>query len=155
MQFFRYPENCPPVRVGVWVKLRVSFRFGGQPDNCQRGKLPPRLWLLFGLRLVLGLGGQFSSGAIFSNSARRYVVEEKLQQSKVKSQKYLLLNITTFVKFILLNCTCYTCYVQLTCHVFSIFVLGFKSLIINKLKNTLNCRLKLKNALNCRLKLNK
>ena len=35
-----YPDNCPqrkialpPVRVGVWVKVRVSFRVGGQPDN--------------------------------------------------------------------------------------------------------------------------
>ena len=32
-------ENCPPVRVGVWVKVRVSFRVGGQPDNCPRGKV--------------------------------------------------------------------------------------------------------------------
>ena len=32
-------ENCPQVRVGVWVKVRVSFRAGGQPDNCPRGKL--------------------------------------------------------------------------------------------------------------------
>ena len=34
-------ENLPPVRVGVWVKVRVSFRVGGQPDDCPRGKLPP------------------------------------------------------------------------------------------------------------------
>ena len=26
-------KNCPAVRVGVWVKVRVSFRVGGQPDN--------------------------------------------------------------------------------------------------------------------------
>ena len=31
----RYPdncpseENCPPVTVGIWVKIRVSFRVGG------------------------------------------------------------------------------------------------------------------------------
>ena len=37
-----YPENCPPVRVGVWVKVRVSFRVGVQPDKCPRGKLSPR-----------------------------------------------------------------------------------------------------------------
>ena len=43
----RYPDNCsprkiaPPVRVGVWVKVRVSFSVDGQPDNCPRGKLPP------------------------------------------------------------------------------------------------------------------
>ena len=41
----RYLDNCsprkiaPPVRVGVWVKVRVSFSVGGQPDNCPRGKL--------------------------------------------------------------------------------------------------------------------
>ena len=26
-------ENCSLVRVGVWTKVRVSFRVGGQPDN--------------------------------------------------------------------------------------------------------------------------
>ena len=25
-------------RIGKWVKVRVSFRVGGQPDNCPRGK---------------------------------------------------------------------------------------------------------------------
>ena len=36
------PEvNCPPLRVGVWVKVRASVRVGGQPDICPRGKLPP------------------------------------------------------------------------------------------------------------------
>ena len=33
-------ENCPPVSIGVWVKIRVSFRVGRQPDNCPAGKLP-------------------------------------------------------------------------------------------------------------------
>ena len=42
----RYTDNCPPrkiappVRVGVWIKVRVSFRVGGQPDYCHRGRLP-------------------------------------------------------------------------------------------------------------------
>ena len=56
--------KLPQVRVGVLVKVRVSFRVGGQPDNCPGRKIPP---LGFGLGLVLGLeggGGQFSSGAI-------------------------------------------------------------------------------------------
>ena len=48
-----------PVRVGTWVKVRVSFRVGGQPDNC-----PPRLGLVFGLGLVLGLGGNFPRGQL-------------------------------------------------------------------------------------------
>ena len=26
--------NCPPVRIGVLVKVRVGFRVEGQPDNC-------------------------------------------------------------------------------------------------------------------------
>ena len=34
-------ENCSPVRLGVWAKVRVSFRVGGQPDNCLQGKLSP------------------------------------------------------------------------------------------------------------------
>ena len=33
--------------------------------------------------------------------------------------------------------------VQLACHIFIIFILGFKLLILHKLKNTLKCRLKL------------
>ena len=33
-------ENCPPVRVGVSVKVRASFRAGRQPDNCTGEKLP-------------------------------------------------------------------------------------------------------------------
>ena len=45
--------------------------------------------------------------AVFSNSDRRiYVVEEKLQQPKVKREKILLLNITTLVKLILFSSTC-------------------------------------------------
>ena len=74
------------VRIGVWVKVRVSFRVGGQPDNCSQETLPPgrvrvsfrvgkqpdnypqdccpRLGLGFGVGLVLWFGGQFSSGAI-------------------------------------------------------------------------------------------
>ena len=31
-------ENCPPVRIRVWVKVKVSFRVGGEPDNCPREK---------------------------------------------------------------------------------------------------------------------
>ena len=52
-------ENCPPVRVGVWVKVRVTFRGGGQPDNCSRRKLPPQLGLEFRLGLILELVGNF------------------------------------------------------------------------------------------------
>ena len=51
-------ENSHPVRIGVWVKVRVSFRVGGQPDNC------PQLGLEFGLGLVWGWGGG-GGGAIF------------------------------------------------------------------------------------------
>ena len=34
-------ENCPLVKVGVWVKVRVNFRVGGQLDNYPGGKLSP------------------------------------------------------------------------------------------------------------------
>ena len=61
-------KNCPPGRVGVlikvrvsfsgvWVKVSLSFRVGGQPDNYSRGKFPPWLGLGFSLGLVLVLGG--------------------------------------------------------------------------------------------------
>ena len=33
-------ENCPPVRVGVSVKVRVSFRVEEQSDNCPGAELP-------------------------------------------------------------------------------------------------------------------
>ena len=46
-------EKFPPVRIGVWVKVRVRFRVGGQPDNCPRDN-SARLGL--GLGFVLGLG---------------------------------------------------------------------------------------------------
>ena len=55
---------------------------------------------------------------------------EKLQQSKLK-KSLLLLNITTSVKFILFSSTCS---VQLICHIFNFIILGFRSLILDKLK---------------------
>ena len=51
-------ENSPPVRIGVWVKVRVSFRVGGQPENCPRGKQPP------GQRQGLGQGQFWGWGTI-------------------------------------------------------------------------------------------
>ena len=60
----------------------------------------------------------------------------------VKSEKFLLLNITILVKLILFSSTCS---VELTCHIFIFFILGFPSSILHKLKNTLNCCLKLNN----------
>ena len=51
-------ENCPPVRIGVWIKVRVSFRVGGQPDT---RKIVPQLGLGFGLRLVLWLGDNWKN----------------------------------------------------------------------------------------------
>ena len=57
-------EYCPPVRVRVWVKVRVIFRVGSN-HAIATSKVAPRLGLGFGLELVLGLrGGAFSSGAI-------------------------------------------------------------------------------------------
>ena len=55
-------ENCPPVRVEVSVNDRVSFRVRADSGNCSG--VVPWLGLGFGLGLVLGLGEQFSSGAI-------------------------------------------------------------------------------------------
>ena len=50
-------ENWHPARVGVLVKVSVSFRVRGYPDNCPGRKLLHWLGLGFGLGLVLGLGG--------------------------------------------------------------------------------------------------
>ena len=49
-------ENCPPVRVGVCVKVRVNFRVGGNQT------IAPQLGFGFGLGLVLGLGAIFLGG---------------------------------------------------------------------------------------------
>ena len=57
-------KNCPTVRVGVWVKVRATFRVGGQPDNCPRRKLPPQVRFRVQVRVNFGVGGQFSSGEI-------------------------------------------------------------------------------------------
>ena len=59
-------ESCPTVRVWVWVKIRVSFRIEGQPDNCPEENCPPvivRVWV----RVSFGVGGQFSSGELSQN----------------------------------------------------------------------------------------
>ena len=48
--------NLPPVRVGVWVKVRVSFRVGGnQTIVPEKSCLPVRvrIWL----RVSFGVGG--------------------------------------------------------------------------------------------------
>ena len=61
----RYPDNCPPeencspVRVVVWVKVRLSFRVEGNQAITFVGNYP-RLVVGFGLGLVLGLGDNFS-----------------------------------------------------------------------------------------------
>ena len=55
-------EDCPPVRLGVSIKVRISFRVEGQIDNCPGAKLPPCLGLGFGLELVLGLEAIFLGG---------------------------------------------------------------------------------------------
>ena len=68
-------EKFPPVRIGVWVKVRVRFRVGGQPDNCPRDN-SARLGL--GLGFVLGLGG----------NGPRYVIFIP-QQLSSRSQPYL------------------------------------------------------------------
>ena len=57
-------ENCPPLRVEVSVKVRVSFRAGRQPDIIAPKKIAPWLGLRFGLGLVLGLGVNFPWGQI-------------------------------------------------------------------------------------------
>ena len=69
---YLYLDNCPPrkfspqVRIGVWAKVKVSFRVGRQPGNWPRGKFPsPQVKVRFWLSVNLGVGGQFSSGVIF------------------------------------------------------------------------------------------
>ena len=70
--------NCPlpPFRIGVWVKVRVNFRVGGQPDNSPKENCPlVRVWV----RVSFSVGRQFSSGAI--------VLELLFKWASVKSVK--------------------------------------------------------------------
>ena len=56
-------ENCPLVRVGVWVKVRVRFRVWGDQTIALDKSCPPvraRVWV----RVSFGVGRQFSSRAI-------------------------------------------------------------------------------------------
>ena len=86
----------------------------------------------------------FNFHAVVSNSDRkRYVVEEKWQQSKLKSLKSLLLNITTLVKTLQLHSVQFHLFCSVNLSYFYFFIRRFHSSILHKLKNTLNCRLKL------------
>ena len=51
-------ENCPPVRVGLWFKVRNSFRVGDNQTITPEENCPP-VGLGFGLGLVLGLAAVF------------------------------------------------------------------------------------------------
>ena len=56
-------ENCRPVRVVVWAKVRVSFRLGGNQIIAHKEKCPPSLVSVrFGLGLVMGLRVNFPWG---------------------------------------------------------------------------------------------
>ena len=57
------------VRIGVWVKVRVSFRVGGQPDNCSQETLPPvrvRVWC----RVSFMVGGAIFFGGNSPRTAK-------------------------------------------------------------------------------------
>ena len=57
----------PPVRVGVWAKVRVNFRVGGQRQVNVLGKLPVRkitpppnpIRVRVWVRVSFGVGGNF------------------------------------------------------------------------------------------------
>ena len=55
-------ENCSPVRVGVSVKVRVSFRAGGNQTIVPEKNCLEKLGLGFGLVLGLWVEGNFPRG---------------------------------------------------------------------------------------------
>ena len=73
-------ENCLLVTVAIWVKVRVSFRLGGNQAIAPEEKCP-RLMLGFGLELVLGWG-QFSSGAIVLESTSFIIYLMQIKRSR-------------------------------------------------------------------------
>ena len=57
------PPPPPTVRVRVWVRVMVTFRVGGQPDNCPRRKLPP-VDVRVSVRVSFGVGRNFPRGQL-------------------------------------------------------------------------------------------
>ena len=53
-------ENCSPVRVGVWVKVRVNFTVGGNQTIAPDENCPPVR--VRGCVRVLGMGAVFLGG---------------------------------------------------------------------------------------------
>ena len=54
----------PTVRVGLWVKVRVSFRVGGTTRQLPPRKIVLQLGLGLALGLVLRLGSNFLQGQL-------------------------------------------------------------------------------------------
>ena len=52
-----YPNNCPSISVGVWVKVKVSFKVGGTTRQLLLREIAPRLGLGLGSGFVLGCFG--------------------------------------------------------------------------------------------------
>ena len=61
-------ENCSPVRVGVWVKVRFSFRVGGLEQLGSRTIAPeencPLVRVRACLRVSFAVGGNFPRGQL-------------------------------------------------------------------------------------------
>ena len=61
-------ENCSPVRVGVWVKVRVSFRVGELEQLGSRTIVPeencPLVRVMACLRVSFAIGGNFPRGQL-------------------------------------------------------------------------------------------
>ena len=79
-------KNCPPVRVEVSVKVRVSFRVGGATRQLPRRKIAPWLGLGFGLWLILGLGGNFPR--TFWRCSIKKLFSKTFHRTNVSNDKY-------------------------------------------------------------------
>ena len=55
-------KNCPPVRVGVWIKVRVGFGVGGNQTIAPREIAPG--WIRVWLRISFGVAGNFLRGQL-------------------------------------------------------------------------------------------
>ena len=65
-------ESCPPVKIGVWVKVSVSFRIGRQPgywpeENCPLVRVRGSVRLSFGVWVAIFRGGN-SSRTVWNQS---------------------------------------------------------------------------------------
>ena len=103
-------ENCPLVRVGIWLKVRVSFSVGGEQTIASEKFFPTvrvRVWL----RVSFGIGRQFSLTTLGCRKGRVCIGVYILARITIKLQSSLNIftkhKLHTFIFLSLVFCFCW------------------------------------------------